>query len=505
MTNRIIQTFNSNNTWTCPAGVTSVTIIPGITKTQIAKTPYAYAVLGVSSNQDSYAWGDNVYGQLGTGSISTYSSPTLIVGGYNFQQLFIYPSGPNQYYNSSYGLLSDGTCYAWGSNLYGQLGDNTVVAKSSPIKVVGGYKFQQIAVAGTVSINGAHALGITSDGTCYAWGYNNVGQLGNGTDVLPRSSPTLVAGGNKFQQIFTSSGFSSYGLSANGNLYAWGPNTVGQLGIGNLTSAVSSPTIVTGGYNFKQIRVSSNGNSVLGLASDGNLYGWGANQYGQLGLADTTVNYSSPTLVLGGIKFQQFDINGASQIHSIGLTSSGGCYTWGNNQYGQLGLTDRTNRSSPVQVTGSFQQVYITNNSSSYGIDSNGAGYAWGRNDSYGELGLGDTTNRSTPVLVLGGYKFKKLFPTNYSFYGLTTSGVLYSCGSNTFGELGNGDVTFRSSPVLVAGGSIIETTTDNSRINDYKVTPGTAYTINLNCLPTFGNNIICNLPVDFITLEYFQ
>jgi len=493
--NLIIKTYTTNDSWTCPAGVNSITIIPKIKKTTLVNELYNPFLL--SSSGYTYTWGSNTNGKLGTNDILAKSSPTLVVGNYKFQQVFATGNA-----GCSFGLTSDGTTYSWGDNTNGQLGDNTADAKSSPVPVVGGYKFQQLFPS--IHSKGSH-FGILADSSLYSWGYNAAGQLGT-ADVTSRSSPTPVVGSYKFKKIMityegTSTSSSIVGLLSDGTAYAWGSNTYGQLGTGDRV-ARSSPTLVLGGYKFEQVTSTSNSN-FFGLTSDGTAYAWGYNFVGQLGIG-SVFDSSSPTLVLGGLKFKQ--INLASNT-IFGLLNNGTLYAWGSSTFGLLGNnTSAPSMSSPIPVLGGykFKQIY-GGAGHVMGLATNENIYTWGDN-TYGQLGDGTAISKSSPTLVIGAYTFKQIVAGIYGYnsYGITTEGKVYSWGYNTDGELGDNSIVVKSSPVLVVGGNIIDFSTDDSRINTYSVVPGTTYQIVLTVLPTFGNNTISTLSLDSLTIQYY-
>ncbi len=153
-----------------------------------AENPF---ILGITTTGDAYAWGANTNGQLGVGNTTPRSSPVLVLGGLKWKKLSAGCVGATQA-PASGGITTSGDAYAWGNNVSGQLGDGTVVAKSSPVLVLGGLKWVDIAVGGGISMTG-----IATNGSIYAWGSNVHGQLGLG-DVVPRSSPVLVLGGFKY-------------------------------------------------------------------------------------------------------------------------------------------------------------------------------------------------------------------------------------------------------------------------------------------------------------------
>ena len=508
MSNIVTKTFYDNGSWTCPAGVTEVTVIPGISKNNIKKCYSKNSYFLIDTSGASYAWGDNTQGCLGTGNVSNpASSPTLVVGGYTFREIQN-SSGPLGTSNFSTALAQDGTCYSWGYNNKGQLGVGDIASRSSPTLVLGGYKFQSIAQGGP-----DFRLALTSDGTCYSWGYNPYCVLGVGNNTN-RSSPTLVIGGYKFQKIVSSSS-SCLGLSTEGTLYAWGYNFYGQLGLGD-TATRSSPTLVLGNLIFKDISMSIKNS--YGLALDGTCYSWGDNTCGQLG-DGTTIPASSPVLVLGGLKFSQFlagyFYNNGGVVFGI---SGGNLYSWGANQHGALGVGDTISRSSPTLVIGGykFKKIYtnliLEDCSYTLALSESGSCYSWGTNYD-GELGLGDIASRSSPTLVLGNHIFKNIYTASasddFAFerplnFGTTFGGAIYVWGYNaTNGTDGSGSTASHSSPTLVVGGNIINTAPDNSYTNIYQVIPGTSYNINLNSVPTFGSNIISPSELESVTLEY--
>jgi alpha-tubulin suppressor-like RCC1 family protein len=295
-------------------------------------------------------------------------------------------------------------------------------------------------------------------GNSYAWGLNTNGNLGVG-DVVPRSSPVAVLGSLQFSRIFgNNAGVSNYGIhSTSGNLYAWGGNASGQLGTNDVVPR-SSPVAVVGSLKWQS--VFPRDASMIGLTTSNAAYSCGINTHGQLGVGDV-VPRSSPVAVLGSLRFANLlPISGAAGATAVcALTTTGTPYSWGINTNGNLGLGDITSRSSPVAVLGGFTFSEIGGGASSTryffnALNSSGAAYSWGNNAS-GQLGVGDTTPRSSPVAVVGGLSFARLIthPKSESVLGLTSAGALYGWGDNAQGTLGVGDTTNRSSPVAVLGG----------------------------------------------------
>ena len=487
--------YGLTQSWTAPATINSVRVrahrpLRGVNTERSS-------LLDVYGN--AYSWGLNANGQSGVGSVTPASSPVAVLGGLQFEKIYGAATG------GSYGINHIGAAYAWGLNTNGQLGDASVIPKSSPVAVAGGLRF----VALYPRDASVHA--ISANGLLYSWGINTNGQLGHG-NVTPKSSPVAVLSSLKFSKVVSTSGAAAagatLGLTTAGVAYAWGINTNGNLGLGDVTPR-SSPVAVLGGHTFKDIGggALSSRYFFVGLNLSGAAYAWGINTSGNLGVGDATPR-SSPVAVVGGLTFERIFTHDKSET-VFGLTSAGALYAWGDNSQGQLGVGDITNRSSPVAVLGglTFASVKLFQ-STVIGLTSDGTAYAWGLNAN-GQLGLGDVVSRSSPVAVLGGLKFIDIQfadgPTDkYSVFGTVANGNLYSWGVNVNGTLGLGDVTPRSSPVAVLGAFSPDATKVVRNI-DLTVTGGSTYTVTTGPgMNTFGDNPI-GRDVSKIEIEYIR
>jgi alpha-tubulin suppressor-like RCC1 family protein len=338
----------------------------------------------------SWSWGLNTCGRLGDNTLTARSSPVSVVGG--FTDWCQVSAGSAH----SIGLRRNGTALTWGSGANGRLGDNTTVAKSSPVLVVGGFTDWC-----QVSAGNCHSLGLRSNGTAWAWGYNTAGagQLGDNTTVA-KSSPVLVVGGfTDWCQL--SGGYQhSLGVRTNGTVWAWGCNGQGRLG-DNTTVAKSSPVSVVGGFT-DWCQVSAGFRHSLGVRTDGTAWAWGASSAGRLG-DNTIIDKSSPVSVVGG--FTDWCQVNAGSYHSLGVRTNGTAWAWGCNFVGQLGDNTTVNKSSPVSVIGGFTDWCQLSGGyqHSLGVRTNGTVWAWGCNGQ-GRLGDNSATNRSSPVSVVGGF-----------------------------------------------------------------------------------------------------
>lgn len=516
MGNIATQTFTDTGTWTAPAGVTQVKVVAQKNAQSLLSGDICMVFLDPVGN--AWAVGDNSNGGLGIGldpsTNSAFSSPIKVLGSQKFISVNAQENNVNSY---RFGLTNQGKLFSWGANGIGQLGDGTVVDKSSPVAVIGGLTFAVIDTnASSIS------YGLTPNGLLYAWGSNNTGRLGTNQDpatVLGVSSPVQVVGGQIFKKI-KSTATSMYAINTAGAMYAWGINSNGQVGDGTVVQK-SSPVAVVGGVTFKDFSFRTGIDSagcIMALGVNGSAYAWGANTFGQVG-DNTTTSKSSPIQVLGGLTFTKlFSANGQS---NYGITTAGDLYAWGRNTQGQLGDGSVVPKSSPVLVLGGLKwsTIYpIANgagaNITVLGITTSGVAYAWGDN-----LGGGLGTNQSpgtvaavsSPVAVVGGLTFAQVGGTynggggGTSSWGLTTDGKLYSWGQNGTGQLGDNTIVSKSSPVAVVGSATgVGTNLINSLI--IPVVPGTNYSVSFNQMPaTFGTTQLANFVPDAITLIFEQ
>lgn len=295
----------------------------------------SFAVL--LNNGTVWTKGDNSNGQLGDNTSSDRSTWAQVPGLSNVTQI---AAGSG----SLYALLSDGSVKAWGYNAFGQLGDGTTTPRYSPTPVSNLSGVTQIAAGG------ATAFALLSDKSVKAWGYNNVGQVGDGS-TTNRSTPSTVSNLSNVDQIaagrFRTLGIpdvaTAYALLSDGSVKAWGFNNAGQVGDGTTTSR-SAPTPVLDVSGATQVAAGSGTGFVL--LSDGSVRGWGRNNVGQVG-DGTTTNRSRPTTVTRVASAVQVS---AAAGTAYAMSSDGSVRSWGYNTYGQIGDGSTTDRPAPVSL-----------------------------------------------------------------------------------------------------------------------------------------------------------
>jgi alpha-tubulin suppressor-like RCC1 family protein len=350
--------------------------------------------------------------------------------------------------------------FAAGYNAGGELGLGDKTARSSPVQVGSGTNWTY--VASHRAPNGdANSLAVKSNGSLWALGgWNYSGELGLG-DRTVRSSPVQVGSLLDWAnvEIGMASGSSGqyaqlcFAIKTDGSLWAWGDNQEGGLALSVATYSFSSPTQVGALKDWKQVAASCGGRAIK---TDGSLWVWGYNAYGELGLSDRTLR-SSPIQVGSALDWKSVAGSCAGRT-TVAIKTGGTLWVWGYNAYGELGLGDRTSRSSPVQIGSDTNWAEaVCGEGYMLAIKTNGTLWSWGRNE-IGTLGLGDRTSRSSPVQVGSDTNWTKVRAGCYSasngIHALKTNGTLWAWGGNVFGALGLGDTAHRSSPVQVGSGT---------------------------------------------------
>jgi alpha-tubulin suppressor-like RCC1 family protein len=283
----------------------------------------------------------------------------------------------------------------------------------------------------------------------YSWGDNGNGELGLG-NTIDRSSPVQVGSSTSWRKI--ARGFQvSAAITSAGTLYTWGNNaTFGALGLGDKISR-SSPTQVGALTNWAQISTNGQNNAMAAVKTDGTLWTWGDDAYGRLGQNTASVDKSSPVQV-GALT--DWSVPAMGPTCCFALKSDGTLWSWGDNAFGGLGQNTAValDKSSPVQVGTLTNWASLSaGRNRGFATNTNGQLYAWGSN-AYGALGDGTVLNRSSPVQIGALTNWSQVSGGRYHAAAVKTDGTLWTWGDNNSGGLGQNTAVAldRSSPVQV-------------------------------------------------------
>ena len=500
-----------------------------------------YGSIVLKEDGKAYAAGKNSYGQLGIGNTTNTSKLTQISIDTNSKIKYIAPGG-----DTSAVMTSDGTVYETGYNYYGVLSNGTTTnsSKFMPLlnndgsSVTDGFIIPEKIIDSSTDFYPTIFSIIKKDGTVWTSGNNSYGQLGNSTNInskyLTQTGTTNVELNAKNEYIKIGEKFDIDVISAaNFNVFVkekpvqsdwkWTSSnedvaTIDENGV--VTGKTLGYTTITG-YNSKNglkakaiVNVYRNqegaitvpivgqgyGNTIT-LKEDGTVWATGKNDYGQLGVGDTTNRNTSVQVKIDENTYLENVIKiDVTDNTTIALTKKGEVYAWGKNEFGELGLGDRTYRSYATRVKGIDGNGYLENiidvangDENSYAIDKNGNVYGWGDGNYhqiddtetsrttptqmsdctnaisvsagecfveimqsnsnvvargynyYGQLGYGDTAEKPTGAHIVGN-DINKVSAGNDATLIIREDGTVWAAGRNRYGELGLGDTSNRAS-----------------------------------------------------------
>jgi alpha-tubulin suppressor-like RCC1 family protein/subtilisin family serine protease len=305
------------------------TQVPGLTGITAIAAGDEFSV-ALKSDGTVWSWGDNSYSQLGDGSSTKRSVPVQAVGLSGAVKI-----AAGRYHAEA--LKSDGTVWAWGANGSGQLGDGSLTTRSTPVQVPGFTGVTAIAAGAN------HTVASKGDGTVWSWGYNGSGQLGDGT-TLAHITPKQVPGLSGVQSVATGRDFSQ-ALKNDGTVWGWGDNRFGQVGDAGSGANRVVPVQVTGLSSV--VSLAAGASHTLAVLSDGTVWAWGDNFYGDLG-DGSAIQRPLPILVpeLSGITAAA-----AGAAQSMVLKGDNTVWTWGDFNYDQMYVVS-SNRSTRSLVPG---------------------------------------------------------------------------------------------------------------------------------------------------------
>jgi hypothetical protein len=300
-----------------------------------------FHTLALTSAGQVLAWGANDDGQLGTGTLRSSTTPVAVS---------LPPATTVKAIRAgclySLALTTAGQVLAWGDNEFGELGTGSPLGTSRvpvPLSLPPGTTVK------SVSAGDEHGLALTTTGQVLAWGDNDFGQLGNGTRASSNVPvPVMLPAGTTVTGLAATQG-DSLALTSGGKVLAWGDNAFGQLGSGSAVRDSTTPVRVALPTGTAVRSLYGGGTHVLALTSKGKLLAWGNNKSGQLGDGTTTGRRRPVTVKLPtGTVVKAIT---AGDSHSLALTGGGQVLAWGANADGELGNGTFTGSKVPVQVT----------------------------------------------------------------------------------------------------------------------------------------------------------
>lgn len=323
-------------------------------------------------------------------------------------------------------IKTDGSLWGWGSNSYGELGDGTTTARSTPTRVGNETNWAM------VSVGRNHTVAVKNDGTLWTWGLNSEGQLGTGS-TGQRSTPGQVGTATNWTSIAAGNA-STIAVKADGTLWAWGRNSAGQLGDG---TTIQRTLPVQVGTATSWATALATGEAVYAIRTDGTLWSWG----------DSYFSSAIPGLVESNGGWQTVS---AGDQHALAIKMDGSLWAWGTNGSGQLGDGTTTSRGEPVRVDSSVWSSVSAGFRHTVGIKRDGSLWAWGAGSDVD----GNATDRTAPFRIGTGTGWRSGAAGSAITMAIQSDGTLWGWGNNAYGAIGDGSSTSRSAPVQVDGGS---------------------------------------------------
>jgi alpha-tubulin suppressor-like RCC1 family protein len=379
------------------------------------------------------------------------------------------------------GVRGDGTLWCWGYNGYSQLGDGTTTTRDAPTQV------GKLKTWSKVSGGSSYTCAVRTDGTLWCWGYNASGQLGMGSTGT-YTLPVKVGADANWADVATGASHTC-AVKSDGTLWCWGANGQGQLGDGAATPRTLPSQV---GAVTTWSKVYASGNSTCAKKADGSLWCWGQNNYGQLG-DGTNIDRAAPVQVFGAVTTWANVGMGTASV--CATRTDGSLWCWGQDNYGQYGngtinSTPATDSNLPLHIGAltTWATVSMSGNSACATRTDNTV-WCWGYNG-YGQIGNGTTVDSSTPVAVTSTASWTQTAVSDYTSCGLQTDGTVWCWGYDGYGQLGNGAVGTTNVPGQLHSNAC---TTYSDNCDPNALCANTASGFDCTCNPGFyGNGTQC-------------
>ena len=386
-----------------------------------------YTSLALNNLGEIYAWGYNNDGRLGLGFQSYGVSTPTHLG----TQQWVSISGQISSYA---GIQVDGSLWNWGENISLNMGGIAVIA--TPTRVGFDNDWAQ------VSRGHSHALALKLNGTLWACGLNTFGQLGTGNNTS--SIDFVQVGSANNWTHFVAGSSTSFAINNNHELYSWGINNQGQLGLGHNLNQ-NSPIQIPSTIHWQNVYAVFN--SILAIDDHNSFYWWG-----QGNTSTPTVKYNACGVISSTCAWKQFS---TYNRNVSAIQTNGSLWTWGKNDYGQLGLNHTTDMNVPTQVGSDDDWKQVSNGFvHTMAVKNNGTLWGSGAN-SYGVLGNGTTTGSLHFIQIGNDQNWNQVSAAAGHTLAIKNDGSLWAWGANNYGSLGDGSMTEKYNPQHIVPGSI--------------------------------------------------
>lgn len=399
-------------------------------------------MMAITADGSLWAWGSNSFWVISPSSNSNTLSPIHLLD--NVVEVFSTGS-------LAIALTSNGGLWTWGLDTnQGRLGQGrsekfTVAPVCAPAKVLDNVTYFTYAADTTFAI--------TKDYGLWAWGHNYDGRFGNGTNSEGSPIPVKIFEGVAYVSMLDNALINAtMAVTTDGRLWAWGSNENSLLGDGTTEKRNSPMLIMNNVADVIPIINSGNNsvNSVMAITTNGELWGWGANRT-NLALGDgTTADHSSPIHIMDNVVSMFSLVNANRDRTTFTMKKDSSLWGWGHNASGRLGDGTAKASTSPVHIMDDAVYVFSPFENTTMAISSDGNLWGWGSNQN-GQLGDGTTTDRYNPIRIL-----TNVVDISYSsghMMVITADGNLWAWGNNRFGQLGDDTATTRNTPVRIMDG----------------------------------------------------
>jgi len=344
-------------------------------------------VLAIKGDGSLWAWGDNSYGQIGDGTVTTYNDNDIFIDGYFFSSILddnnkkspvkIMDDTVAAYAGSGFSMAirGDGSLWAWGFNAFGQLGDGTDEDKHIPVKIMDDVT--------SVSMGVIFTLAVKKDGSLWGWGHNFYGQLGIGTRSESNwdANPIPVKIMEDVVQV-SAGGHYAAAVKSDGSLWTWGENRYGQLGDGTVTyydnvhyKLIDNNKLSPQKIMDDVVQVSTGSNKTMAIKSDGSLWAWGWGGFGQLGNGTEEDKYL-PVKIMEDVVYVSSE---RGSYFTMAIKNDGSLWGWGLNFVGILVRPENSGDtvSVPVKIMEDIIHVDVGVNYAT-AIKKDGSFWIWG-------------------------------------------------------------------------------------------------------------------------------